>query len=44
MSVVLSEMPWIQEEIPPAEAFVNTGNPKRLVETVAAVDGKPSSA
>lgn len=43
--VVLSEMPWMPEDMTPhAVAFINKGNPKRLVNTVAEVVGSKSSA
>jgi len=45
-SVVLSELPWIPDDLRAyAAAFVNKGEPKRLIETLAAVlRGKPSPA
>ena len=44
--VVLSELPWMPDDIRAyAAAFVNKGEPKRLIETLAAVlRGKPSPA
>jgi len=44
--VVLSELPWMPEDIRAcAAAFVNKGEPKRLLETIAGVlQGKPSPA
>jgi|SRR5579859_791276 len=44
--VVLSELPWMPDDIRAyAAAFVNKGEPKRLIETLATVlRGKPSPA
>ena len=44
--VVLSELPWMPDDIRAyAAAFVNKGEPKRLLETIALVlEGKPSQA
>jgi len=44
--VVLSELPWMPDDIrAQAAAFVNKGEPRRLIETLAAVlRGKPSPA
>jgi DNA-binding NtrC family response regulator len=44
--VVLSELPWMPDDIRPyAAAFVNKGEPKRLIETLARVlRGEPSPA
>ena len=44
--VVLSELPWMPDDIRAyAAAFVNKGEPKRLLETIALVlEGKPSRA
>jgi DNA-binding NtrC family response regulator len=44
--VVLSEAPWMPDEMQKyAAAFINKGNPQRLLETVAeALEGKTSAA